>query len=192
MPRIRHIYPLLAALLLACAVPAVAQADYRQAIRDCAADGTLHHRYSQSDIRQALQHLPQDINEYTDCYDVLTRALNAGGGTGGAGSSAPTNPALTSPSGAQAASAQDLGSLNGAIAAAHRTRSPKVSIGGIAAPGAAVPAGPFTLASRTASNALPGPLLAALVALATIVLAAGAIASRRSPWPRRVLRAFRR
>lgn len=200
VPGIRHIRSLpaarralLVALVALAAAPATASADYRQAIRDCAADGTLHQSYSQSDIRKALQHLPQDINEYTDCYDVLTRALNQGGGTGGTGGPLPANPALRTASGAQAASPQDLGALNGIVADAgrrHPRHPPRIAIDG--RPGLP-PTGAINLAAHATSNSLPGSVLASLIALAAVAALAGGVATRRHvPAIRRALRIFRR
>ena len=64
--------------------------------------------YTASELREARNELPTDIDEYSDCRDVLSRALNdsasgegsgggAGGGgggtTGGGGGAAPPTPA---------------------------------------------------------------------------------------------------
>ena len=175
MPRFRHI-AVLVALLAAVALPSAASAagGWRQAIRDCATDGRLHQHYSQSDLLQALRHLPPDINEYTDCYDVLRSALAGPGGGGGGNSVTPT--------------ATDLSGL-GAIS---RGKAPRLSIGGRSiTPGTG---GTFTLASKTAEHSLPSPLLWTLIALAAAGSLAGLVAIRnRLPGMRRVaLRILRR
>jgi hypothetical protein len=98
---------LLAALLL---VPAAAHAaaDPIKIIRDCGDDGLLQGNYTASELRNARNNLPTDIDEYSDCRDVLSRAIAAkasasnnnsttdsqgagtgGGSTGGGGSSTP-------------------------------------------------------------------------------------------------------
>ena len=89
---------LVAGLLLALALASPAQAASRgQIIRDCADDGQLQGKYSQSELRDARQNLPSDVAEYTDCADVLRRTElpdrdqsggGAGGGGGGAGGGA--------------------------------------------------------------------------------------------------------
>ena len=68
-----------------------------QIIRDCEDDGVLQGNYSASELRNARNNLPTDIDEYSDCRDVLSRAIsaktsssrdggpNAGGGTSGGG-----------------------------------------------------------------------------------------------------------
>ena len=57
-------------------------------ISDCADDGVLEGHYSPSQLRDAAQHLPSDVAEYTDCASLLQRAeaaAPAGGGDGGGG-----------------------------------------------------------------------------------------------------------
>ena len=49
-----------------------------QILRDCADDGDLQGDYSPSELRDARQNIPSDIDEYTDCRDVLARAASAG------------------------------------------------------------------------------------------------------------------
>lgn len=189
MSRIRHfIWPVVA--LCALVLAPAAQADYHQAIRDCNLDGRLHHQYSQSDIRQAISHLPTDVNEYSDCLSVLRSALTGGDGSGNPSGGALTtnNPAMITPSGAIAGSGQDLNALN----ALRGSKPPAITIGGQAiTPGAG---GIFKLASRTAENTLPLPLLLSLLALAAMGALAGLL-SLRHRWPetRRVaLRLLRR
>jgi hypothetical protein len=98
---------LLAALLL---VPGAAHAaaDPIKIIRDCGDDGLLQGNYTASELRNARNNLPTDIDEYSDCRDVLSRAIAAkasasnnnsttdpqgagtgGGSTGGGGSTTP-------------------------------------------------------------------------------------------------------
>ncbi len=73
--RTRHIA--LAALLtclLALALAAPAPASPAGVIRDCSEDGVLNGKYSQSDLDGALEQLPSDLDEYTDCRAVIRRA----------------------------------------------------------------------------------------------------------------------
>src|SRR4051794_41449624 len=77
-----------AAALLLAAAPALADNDQRIYF-DCQDNSRLDGRYTQHELRHALDHLPADVDEYTDCRDVLRRAQLAaasaggGGGTGG-------------------------------------------------------------------------------------------------------------
>ena len=77
-------------LMLLVAVPATAYAGTREKIvADCYDDGKLDGNYSPSEIRDARNNLPADIDQYSDCRDVLARALGGtgdkavGGGSGG-------------------------------------------------------------------------------------------------------------
>src|SRR3954454_14625152 len=77
---------LLATLTLLCALtPSVALADGGKVIRDCTDDGRLQGKYTQRDLRDALSSLPSDIDEYTNCRDVIRRAAFGGAGTSGGG-----------------------------------------------------------------------------------------------------------
>jgi hypothetical protein len=67
---------LLASLLLAPA--ASAQSDKTIEIqRDCVEDSVLQGDYTVAQLRKAKQELPTDGDEYSDCRDVLTRAISA-------------------------------------------------------------------------------------------------------------------
>lgn len=74
-----------------------AGADLTPAVADCNAHAQLTRSYSASELRVALASMPADIREYTDCYDVIQRALlgrlghQRGSGSGrGGGSFLPT------------------------------------------------------------------------------------------------------
>ena len=50
-------------------------------IRDCSEDGVLNGKYSASELERALDQLPSDLDEYTDCRSVIRRAqLGSAGG----------------------------------------------------------------------------------------------------------------
>jgi len=180
--RLRHIL-WVAATVAALAAPSAAHAaaGWQQAIKDCALDGRLHQHYSQSDLLQALHHLPPDINEYTDCAAVLRSALASPNGGGSANSGGAGSPGTVTPT------ANDLSQLN---AISHGS-PPKVAVGGH---DVTPPAGGISLASRTAANALPASLLWSLISLAVMCALAGAVALRRQfPGMRRfALRVLRR
>jgi hypothetical protein len=76
---------LLALLMLAPA--ALADATRNKILRECQS-GSLSGDYTASEIRDARSNIPDDLDQYTDCRDVLTRALLSlagGGGDGGTG-----------------------------------------------------------------------------------------------------------
>ena len=73
--------------LVLVAPPAAAQSTRIKILRECSQDGRLTGDYTAQQIRDARSNIPDDIDEYTDCRDVLTRALlsRAGGGDPGGG-----------------------------------------------------------------------------------------------------------
>jgi hypothetical protein len=84
MPRTAVVACLLAGLLLT-ASPALADSVRTKILRECQ-DGRLTGNYTPSQIRDARNNIPDDIDQYSDCRDVLTRALlNDAGGSGGGG-----------------------------------------------------------------------------------------------------------
>jgi hypothetical protein len=172
----RHL--LLLAALVALAVPAVASASPKQVLDDCNDDGVLSRQYSNSDLRKALDDMPTDIAEYSDCEEIIGAAISGGSdkgqgrgspgqGVGGAGAADP---------GEQAARAQDAADLEALTAAAQEDngKKPAIQVGDkTVKPGGS---GLFDLAS--ASNGLPTPLLVALIALGLLALAGGFVALR--------------
>ena len=65
----------LAAVLAALAVAASpALSSPMSVIRDCSEDGVLNGKYSPSELDGALEQLPSDLDEYTDCRSVIRRA----------------------------------------------------------------------------------------------------------------------
>jgi hypothetical protein len=177
----RHLL-LLAALAL-LAFPAPAGATPFQVIKDCNEDGQLDRQYSNEELTKALDNLPSDIDEYSDCRDVISAAItggsdrgeNRGAGSGGdgsggagGGSAAPITPEE------QAARAQDQADLQALTTPEGRDKPPAVEVGGeTVKPGSD---GLFDLASE--SNSIPGPLLAALIALGILALVGGGVALR--------------
>src|SRR3954470_6260200 len=77
---------LLALLIIFSLVPAAtALASGAKVIRDCTDDGVLQGHYTQKQLRDALASIPTDVDEYTNCRDVIRRAAFAGGGGGKGG-----------------------------------------------------------------------------------------------------------
>jgi hypothetical protein len=52
-------------------------------ITDCNSHGQLARSYSTNELRGALAALPADVKEYTNCYDVIQRALLSQAGSSG-------------------------------------------------------------------------------------------------------------
>jgi hypothetical protein len=67
----------LGALALGQAVVPPARASQPQVVADCNSHGRLTQTYSDAQLRNALSTMSADVKEYTDCYDVIQRALLA-------------------------------------------------------------------------------------------------------------------
>lgn len=164
--------------LCALALPAFASASPNAVIRDCAEDGRLDRKYSNSDLRKAENKLPADLDEYSDCREVIAGAITSGSDkgrgrdSGGSGDS-------SSPAAAQraraAARAQDEASLESLTASGKK---PKLTVAGTEVE--PEENGLFNLASAT--NELPLPLLLALIA-ATLLAILGALVGLRRRYP---------
>jgi hypothetical protein len=167
MSSIRNMLVLLlaAVAVLALAPPAVASPG--QVIKDCADDGDLDRKYSNSDLKKARKKLPSDLDEYSDCREVIGAAIdrsadrgggaNGPGGGGGGAASGPTP--------------DDQAALEDARSG---KKPPAVEVGGEQIePGKS---GLFDLAS--ARQEIPLPLLLALIAVGLLALGGGAYALR--------------
>jgi hypothetical protein len=177
MPRIL----LVMVLTLLVAAPAAMAGTRGDIIADCYEDGKLDGNYSPSEIRDARNNLPADIDQYSDCRDVLARALggtgdkrvggDGGGPLGGGGDSGPSEP-LT-PSGPDEQAELDKAAISGGEG--------PVQVGdGTVVPGAA------GFASDAARNTIPTTLLAVLILLGVAALAAAVPFVRRRVLARRL------
>jgi hypothetical protein len=180
---------LLAALLVAPAAAHAASAT--QIIRDCADDSVLQGDYTPAELRNARKHLPTDIDEYSDCRDVLAEAASqktsssnrprtgaAAGASPGAGSAAPAGgssgsapagpgaPATTGTPVATPAPATPAEIQQTVDAAAGRGPG-TLDIGG-----RAVVPGKAGLAADAVRNGLPSIVLIVLILLGAAALAA--------------------
>jgi hypothetical protein len=89
---------LIAVLVCMLAAAATALASGRSVIRDCTDNGRIDSYHSQSDYKDALRRLPSDVDEYTDCRQIIESAKrrdagkappgSGGSGGGGGGGSA--------------------------------------------------------------------------------------------------------
>jgi hypothetical protein len=158
------------------ASPDVALANPQAVIRDCAQDGKLDQHYSLSDLKNAEKKLPTDVDEYTNCRDVINQAEVQGSGgkshgkSHGAVSGAGGGGHSGGGGGAQA-SAKDVNALNRAKAAGAK---PLTLHGEKVLPGSG---GVFKTAG--AANDIPTPVLLALIAVAALTAAGGVVALKR-------------
>jgi hypothetical protein len=185
----RTIFMALLAAVLVALVPSAAHAQSTtEILRDCADDDVLQGDYSVSAMRKARNDIPAELDEYSACRDVLSRAIAAktaatkdnnpsgnsggtgggGGGTGGSGDGGFTPPTTSAPP-ASTPSGRDPGIQVGPsttedwnavhTAASQPTEAVKVN------------GRPVTPAASVGRNGLPGTLVAALVLLVAAALA---------------------
>lgn len=188
--RFRHIALLLTAVACALAAPAPALADSDDVIRDCYEDGKLDGSYTQDELKEAEDDLPSDVDEYSDCRQVIASARARGGrgkrgGTGGVpgagfrgGGTAGADPGLSTGSGAIAGSREDLDALKSFTDSDKRpSKEPKVPVG------AGQPIQPAAGATSVgeSANDIPKPLLAALAAMGAL----GALGGLAAAWRHR-------
>jgi hypothetical protein len=175
-------------LTLLVAAPAAMAGTRADIISDCYDDGKLDGNYSPSEIRDARNNLPADIDQYSDCRDVLARALGGsgdkqvggggdgdalGGGGGGSGLGAGQPAEPLTPSGPDEQAALEKAAVGGG--------DQPIQVGsGTIVPGAA------GLASDAARNALPPSLLAVLILFGLAAIAAAVPPVRRRVHARRL------
>jgi hypothetical protein len=177
------------ALTLLVAPPAEAWT-VNDVIRDCSKNGKLSHDYPPSLIRKARESLPADIDEYTDCRDLLSTptssASQGGGGSGGSGgggtavsSGGSGGGGGSSPSGASTpeapATPPSPAELKALDAARAGDGGEPVAVGGTpVTPGAA------GMTTGAVDNGLPSTLLVVLILLGlTVAVTAGPLLRRR-------------
>jgi hypothetical protein len=151
-------------------LPSVAHAD---ALTDCTRDNDLDHSYSNSELQKAIDNLPTDSDEYSNCREVLANAIRDGSDKGGG------RPDDGGADGGKAVSAHEQAKRakdNADLATLTKgdSQPPPLDVGGqTVKPG---DNGLYDLAS--ASNGLPVPLLVALIALGALALTGALVALR--------------
>jgi len=169
-------------LTLLVAAPAAMAGTRGDIIRDCENDGRLDGNYTPSEIRDARNNLPADVDQYSNCRDVLNRALGGtgdkqvgggsggGGPLGGGGDDGPAEPLTPNGPEEQAALDKAIGGGDAPVQVGDTT----------VVPGAA------GLASNAARNAIPVTLLAVLILLGLAAIAAAVPYVRRRVLARRL------
>jgi hypothetical protein len=76
---------MLLALVVLTVLPAAASASGQDVINDCSDNEQIDGDYTQKEYNQGLDELPADIDGYSPCRDIISRARDdaAGGGGGG-------------------------------------------------------------------------------------------------------------
>lgn len=144
------------ALLLALLSPTPARADVGATIIQRCTHGQSLSGFSQQDYRRALQELPAEVEEYSDCANLIRRAQLAAAGAGGGGGSP-----------GEGASAIPLSpSERAALGRVPRTGGAPLQVGG-----QLVRPGVVHANIASALSSLPTPLLATLAFLLACALA---------------------
>jgi hypothetical protein len=192
MRRVLAVPAVLACLL----VPATAaHASARDVVRDCTDNGRIDNPHSPADYKGALNNLPSDVDEYTDCRQIIEAAQRrdahrgsggGGGGTlGGGGGVPPLFPGAPSGGSPVPQSPAEKNAVN---------QVGKNGGGPVTIAGEPVVPGGSGITSSAFRHSLPAPLIALLVLLGLGALAWAATVARargiNPPVP--VLRALER
>jgi len=156
------------------AAPSVAQASPQQVIRDCAQDGKLDRHYSLSDLKNAEKKLPTDVDEYTNCRDVINQAEVQGSGGKSNGSSHPGGGGAGHGGGGGGGTPSNQNDVNALNKAKSASAKPLTLHGEKVMPGHG---GVFKTAGS--ANSLPVPVLLALIAVIALAVAGAVVALKR-------------
>jgi hypothetical protein len=187
MRRAFVVIALVCLLAPAGALGASTKAGGNRLIRDCAKDGEINGHYTQAQYTYAINHIPTDLDEYTNCKDAIKAARAAaaagpkggGGGTGAGAIAGGFNPGITG------ALANNTGiptpAEQSAITNAAKTPGAPIDIGG----GPPItPGGPGITTTRF-THAVPGSMLLVLILLSIAALGAASLAVRSRVLSRR-------
>jgi hypothetical protein len=161
---------LITAVLGCLLLPAAAWASGNAVIKDCTDDGVIQGHYSQQDYKNALNNLPTDVDEYTNCRDVIKRAqLGATGGGGGGGGGGPAGGVPVAPPGTDPLAGASASERAGVDAARNGGAAKPIRIGG-----KLVQPGKLGFGGLGSPTTLPASLIAVLVAIGLAAAAAAA------------------
>ena len=176
----------LSGLILLLAAPTASAGVREKILRECQ-EGRITGDYTPGQLRDARKNIPTDIDEYSDCRDVLARAAlsgrapggsDGGGGAGGGGTAAPGG-VLPGGGGGELSYAADKNEEEDLVDAL------RAAPGGADVAGEHLVPGASGLAADAARHGLPTSLLTALVLVGLCALAAAAPAVRRRVIARR-------
>ena len=174
--RVRHLIALVVAFA-AVALPASAAADPDAVVRDCAADGSVDGDYSDSEKRAALNRIPADVDEYSDCRSVISGSIGGGPKAGSSKNSRAGGAAVAG--GAGAAKSQ---SARKRKARALKRKKERANTELVLGDRKVDPRNSGVFQAADTSNGLPTPVLLALIALGLLALAGGVMAlGKRKP-----------
>jgi hypothetical protein len=176
----RRVYAVLTAVLVCLlVVPAVAGASGRSVVRDCTDNGRIDNPHSQSDYKNALNSLPSDVDEYTDCRSIIEQAkrrdAKSGAGSGGSGGSGGSSGGSGSGGGFSGFDTPTLPPASNVPASpAENGALSQAAAGGgapVAVAGEPITPGGSGLTEAALRHDVPGPLLVLIVLLGLGALA---------------------
>jgi hypothetical protein len=174
----------LSGLILLLAAPTASAGVREKILRECQ-EGRITGDYTPGQLRDARKNIPTDIDEYSDCRDVLARAALSGrsgsGGSGGTGGGGTAAPGGVLPGGGNG----ELTYANGKAEEKDLVDALQTAPQGADVAGEHLVPGASGLAADAARHGLPTTLLTALVLLGLCALAAAAPAVRRRVIARR-------
>jgi hypothetical protein len=184
---------MLSGLILLLGAPPASAGVREKILRECQ-EGRITGHYTPGQLRDARKNIPTDIDEYSDCRDVLARAVlagrgggraggaggGAGGGGGGGAGGGSAAPGGVIPGGDPASVLEPYGADERAALKKVRDQPSAVTMGG----DRIVP-GATGLAADAARHGLPTTLLTVLILLALCALTAAFPAVRRRVIARR-------
>jgi hypothetical protein len=170
----------LAVLCGALLAPAGAQAASDPVLKDCT-DGRIDGHYSQSQYKKALRNIPTDVDEYTDCRDLIRRAQLRDASGGKSGSDDQFGGIASD------GASDDNGQVDSLLASASSDEKATLEAvkngqdggGSISVGGREVTPGAASFTSENVNNQLPPAVVATLVALGLMAIAATAYTARR-------------
>jgi hypothetical protein len=147
--------------------------------KDCEANGELTGHYSRAELQAALNQIPSQMAEYSDCQDIIKGALLAASKpTGHHNNSA----GVTAGGGKNGGGGSGEGGFSHGKAGTGRTGSqkgkPSRSSSGNADTLASAPNHPSSIGTGS-SRSLPAALVVVLIVLALAAVSGGAVAIRR-------------
>jgi hypothetical protein len=176
----------LSGLILLLAAPTASAGVREKILRECQ-EGRITGDYTPGQLRDARKNIPTDIDEYSDCRDVLARAALSGrSGSGGGGGGATGGGGTAAPGGVLPGGGNgELTYANGKAEEKDLVDALQTAPQGADVAGEHLVPGASGLAADAARHGLPTTLLTALVLLGLCALAAAAPAVRRRVIARR-------
>lgn len=193
MPRfmIPAVFACLLALLIAA--PGASAQSTDAIIKDCSDDSKLSKKYSPSALRKARNNIPDDADEYTDCRDVLNRAISSIGNpsNGGGNDNGGDTTGSTGSSGNQSGG-DDSGGSSDPSAGADEPLTPQddtersalkqaedAASGPVQVGQEKITPGSSSLATQAGRNGIPTPLVVVLALLGAAALVGSVPIARR-------------